>query len=277
MNIGKYFAQVEISSGVFVVNLVKIGDKNEVKTKEQSDKILADLEKSEYKVADVRKRQVTKNPFPPFTTSTMTQAGSRIFGWSSKRTMSTAQKLYEEGLITYHRTDSLNLNAEAVSKARDFIKKEYGEKYLPEKPKFYKTTSKVAQEAHEAIRPTNINVKIQLLCVRVQNPTDKLHYQSGVPTFSLTHRRYGLTVVMPGGNNFGIALPKFHTSDEPFVSHAIVSRIRISEIDEIDHADPVHNSVFQADIFPSSTLFLLRTIFVFLDGTVYSWHQCILP
>jgi len=144
----------------FTVQLIKIGDKKaEVNSKVESDKVLADLTKSDYKVADVRKRQVTKSPYPPFTTSTMTQAGARIFGWSSKKTMSIAQKLYEEGLITYHRTDSLNMNSVAVGKARDFIKKEYGEKYLSEKARFYKTTSKVAQEAHEAIRPTNVNTR----------------------------------------------------------------------------------------------------------------------
>ena len=147
----------------------------EIKDKGQVDKIITDLEKSEYKVADVRKRQVIKSPFPPFTTSTMTQAGSRIFGWSSRRTMSTAQKLYEEGLITYHRTDSLNLNVEAVNKARDFIKKEYGEKYLPEKPRFYKTTSKVAQEAHEAIRPTGLNAKLQIINDKYFGDMEKLY------------------------------------------------------------------------------------------------------
>ncbi len=143
----------------FIVQLVKIGDvAAEVKDKSTSDKILADLEKAEYKVSDVRKRQVTKVSYAPFTTSTLSQAGSRVFGWSSKKTMSIAQKLYEEGLITYHRTDSLNLAVTAVASARDFIKKEYGDKYLPDAPKLYKTTSKVAQEAHEAIRPTNVSV-----------------------------------------------------------------------------------------------------------------------
>jgi DNA topoisomerase-1 len=141
----------------FTVQLIKIGDANaDVKTKAQSDKILADLEKANYKVSDVRKKQIVKSPHAPFTTSTMTQAGARIFGWSSKKTMSIAQKLYEEGLITYHRTDSLNLAASAVTAARNLIKKDYGEKYLPEKPRFYKTISKVAQEAHEAIRPTKV-------------------------------------------------------------------------------------------------------------------------
>lgn len=137
----------------FVVQLIK----QEVKDKIKADKILKDLEKASYKVVEVKKREVRKSAYPPFTTSTMTQAAARIMGWSSKKTMSVAQKLYEEGLITYHRTDSLNLSAPAVMKARDFIKQNYGENYLPEKPKFYKTMSRIAQEAHEAIRPTNIS------------------------------------------------------------------------------------------------------------------------
>jgi DNA topoisomerase-1 len=146
-----------------VVQLIKIDEKTaEVKNKEEADKILAYLEKAKYKVADVRKRQITKNPYPPFTTSTMTQAAARMMGWSSKKTMSVAQKLYEEGLITYHRTDSLNLNSEAVQRARDFIAKQFGTNYLAEKPRAYKTTSKVAQEAHEAIRPTDLNSKFEI-------------------------------------------------------------------------------------------------------------------
>ncbi len=142
----------------FVVQLIKVGGKTaEVKNKIDADKIISGLEKAKYKIFDVRKKEVSKSPYPPFTTSTMTQAAARIFGWSSKRTMSIAQKLYEEGLITYHRTDSFNLSNQAVDAARKFIEKEYGKNYLPISPKFYKTTSKVAQEAHEAIRPTNIN------------------------------------------------------------------------------------------------------------------------
>jgi DNA topoisomerase-1 len=151
-------ADKQIIESEFTVQLIK----QEVKNKKTADEILADLKKASYKVYDVRKRQVTKSPYPPFTTSTMTQAAARIMGWSSKKTMSIAQKLYEEGLITYHRTDSLNLSVPAVMKARDFIKKEYGASYLPEKPRFYKTTSKMAQEAHEAIRPTGLNSKLQI-------------------------------------------------------------------------------------------------------------------
>lgn len=136
--------------------------KEEVKDKKAADAILKELEAAGYKVIDVVKREVTKNPYPPFTTSTMTQAGARIFGWSSKKTMSIAQKLYEEGLITYHRTDSLSMSAGAVDRARKYIEKEYGQKYISIKLRFYKTHSKVAQEAHEAIRPTNVGTdKVQ--------------------------------------------------------------------------------------------------------------------
>lgn len=145
----------------FTVQLAKVDGKTaDVKNKAEADKILADLKKADYKVADVRKKEVSKNPYPPFTTSTMTQAAARIYGWSSKKTMSVAQKLYEEGLITYHRTDSFNLSKQAIEAVRKFIGKEYGAPYLPVQPKYYKTSSKVAQEAHEAIRPTNVNTRI---------------------------------------------------------------------------------------------------------------------
>lgn len=138
----------------FVVNLIK----TEVKNKSQADKIVSDLNSARYEVASVKKREVRKNPYAPFTTSTMTQTAARLFGFSAKRTMRAAQGLYEEGLITYHRTDSTNIAQIAITKVRDFIKKEYGEDYLPASPKIYKTKSKVAQEAHEAIRPTNIGL-----------------------------------------------------------------------------------------------------------------------
>ncbi|MFI5240899.1 MAG: type I DNA topoisomerase [Microgenomates group bacterium] len=137
----------------FLIQLVKTEVGNEKDAKE----IVAELEKSNYKVSDVKKREVVKNPYPPFTTSTMTQAGARIYGWSSKKTMSIAQKLYEEGFITYHRTDSVNLASVAVDKLRNFVKKEYGESYLPAEVRFYKKQSKSAQEAHEAIRPTDVS------------------------------------------------------------------------------------------------------------------------
>lgn len=135
--------------------LIQIDGKKAVVSDGKTAKELEEiLNGSVYKVVSVKGRQVNKSPYPPFTTSTLAQAGARMFGWSSKRTMMVAQKLYEEGYITYHRTDSVNIASEALSKVRALIGKEFGEKYLPQTPRYYKNKSKVAQEAHEAIRPT---------------------------------------------------------------------------------------------------------------------------
>ena len=166
----------------FSVKLLKIGEKTaKVENGKDAKKIISDLEKSDYKVFEITEKEVVKNPYPPFSTSTMTQAGARIFGWSAKRTMSIAQRLYEHGLITYHRTDSTHIAEAAVKKVRDFIKSEYGDRYLPETPRFYKTTSKVAQEAHEAIRPTKIDVKV---------PTDGKFGRDEETLYSLIWKRF---------------------------------------------------------------------------------------
>ncbi len=143
----------------FLANLISQNDKKlEIKNKEQADKIVAELQRLTYQVKDIKINDASRYPYPPFTTSTMQQAAAVLFGWTSKRTMQVAQSLYEQGLITYHRTDSLNLAQSAVFACRDFIQKEYGPNYLPEKPRFYKTKSKVAQEAHEAVRPTKVEI-----------------------------------------------------------------------------------------------------------------------
>jgi len=162
--------------GEFVVQLVKIGEKKvEISDGKNANEIVSALEKSAYFVFDIQKKEVRKNPYPPFTTSTMTQAASRKMFWSAKKTMSIAQSLYEEGLITYHRTDSMNVASSAISKVRDYIKKNYGEKYLPENPNFYKTKSKVAQEAHEAIRPTNLNAKVDVSNKKYAKDAERLY------------------------------------------------------------------------------------------------------
>ncbi len=145
------------------VKLARIDDnKAEITNKKDADEVIVGLNKAKYKVLAINKKEVKKNPNPPFTTSTMTQAAANLYHWSAKKTMSVAQRLYEEGLITYHRTDSTNIAGSAIKKVRDYIEKEYGEKYLPEQPKFYKTKSKSAQEAHEAIRPTKMKVNIKV-------------------------------------------------------------------------------------------------------------------
>lgn len=132
--------------------------KLEIGNEKQANKIKADLVDDSFEVSEVKKTERKKNPYPPLRTSTLQQMASNVYGFTAKRTMQAAQGLFERGYITYHRTDSLNLSGQFVGIAREFISKEFGAKYLPEKGVFYKTTSKNAQEAHEAIRPTNINL-----------------------------------------------------------------------------------------------------------------------
>ncbi len=128
-----------------------------INTDAQAKQIVSEVEKYGFVVADVVEKKVKKSPFAPYTTSTLQQDASRRFGYSGKRTMSLAQKLYEEGYITYHRTDSTTLSPVAIKQIRSFIQKEYGEKYLPDRPRIYLTKQKSAQEAHEAIRPTKFD------------------------------------------------------------------------------------------------------------------------
>ncbi len=137
-----------------------VGDYTSTKTtidsRQKAQKLIASFT-SPYLVDQVDKSLKNRHPSPPFTTSTMQQASYRLLNFSSRRTMRAAQQLYEEGLITYHRTDSTSLAKEAIDNARQMIIKSFGEKFLPAKPNFYKTRTRVAQEAHEAIRPTDFN------------------------------------------------------------------------------------------------------------------------
>jgi DNA topoisomerase-1 len=149
--------------------LTKINNKTigklDIKTKTQAEEITDDSRGLEYRVSNIEKKETRRNPFPPFTTSTLQQEASRKLRFSAKQTMFIAQQLYEGitigdgnkesiGLITYMRTDSLNLARQAMSNVRNLISEDFGKEYLPPKPNFYKTKSKGAQEAHEAIRPT---------------------------------------------------------------------------------------------------------------------------
>ena len=125
-----------------------------INNQSSADGIVRDL-KPPFTVSAVDKKEVKRYPYPPYTTSTLQQDAGRKLYFSAKKTMQLAQKLYEEGVITYHRTDSVNLAEKFITEARDFITREYGDAYISEEPRRYKTKSKVAQEAHEAIRPTD--------------------------------------------------------------------------------------------------------------------------
>ncbi len=125
------------------------------KSYEEAKKFVEECKTSSYSVRDLQKKPATKSPAAPFTTSTLQQEASRKLGYSVSQTMVIAQRLYEAGKITYMRTDSVNLSDDAIKGAKAFICSEYGEKYS--KSRQYSTKAKGAQEAHEAIRPTNLS------------------------------------------------------------------------------------------------------------------------
>ncbi|MCK4453945.1 type I DNA topoisomerase [Candidatus Parcubacteria bacterium] len=131
----------------------KVIPKLGIKTKNEAEKIVKDLKGAEYKVVNIEKKEIKRNPLPPFTTSTLQQESWKRLRWPAKLTMRTAQGLYEKGLITYHRTDSLNLSEMSLFAARKFIIDNLGKEYWAGFLKKYKTKAKGAQEAHEAIRP----------------------------------------------------------------------------------------------------------------------------
>ncbi|BBL53372.1 DNA topoisomerase 1 [Bartonella quintana] len=143
-------------------NHKKIG-KLDIQSQEQADQIRLMLESAKYHTLSVEAKPTKRNPFPPFTTSTLQQAASSKLGFSASRTMQIAQKLYEgveingemAGLITYMRTDGVQIAPEAIDSARKVIHESFGSDYVPEKPRFYSTKAKNTQEAHEAIRPTD--------------------------------------------------------------------------------------------------------------------------
>jgi len=164
-------ARLGISPGQeFRASLVTVGEKKlgkfDIPGEEVATGLKSALQSGAYRVGKITKSEKKRTPAPPFTTSTLQQEASRKLGFSAKKTMSTAQKLYEGidigeggtvGLITYMRTDSVNLSSQALKEAHDVISAAYGPEYALAKPRIYKTKTKNAQEAHEAVRPTYIS------------------------------------------------------------------------------------------------------------------------
>ena len=143
-------------------------EKLSVKNAAQASEIVLTLQKDRFSVESIESKSRKTNPYPPFMTSTLQQAASTALGFNPRKTMSLAQSLYEGvntkngGAITYMRTDSLNIAKEAIAAARELIGERFGEKYLPKSPNLYATKSKGAQEAHEAIRPTDLKLTPEL-------------------------------------------------------------------------------------------------------------------
>lgn len=131
-------------------------EKFDIKTEAQALEAKAKIEAQNFAIATVERKKANRYPAPPFTTSTLQQEAARKMRFSAKKTMQIAQKLYEAGLITYMRTDAVNLSKEAIAACREAIVKYFGEAYLPKTAKEYKNKTKNAQEAHEAIRPSDV-------------------------------------------------------------------------------------------------------------------------
>lgn len=131
-------------------------EKFDLNNEEKALDAKAKIEAQDFHVASVERKKANRYPAPPFTTSTLQQEAARKLRFSAKKTMQVAQKLYEDGFITYMRTDAVNLSNEAIAACREAVLKYFGEAYLPKTAKEYKTKSKNAQEAHEAIRPSDV-------------------------------------------------------------------------------------------------------------------------
>jgi len=145
----------------FDARLVLLGgkrlDKFDIPTSEAAELAVQAVNHREFTVTGVESKPATRNPYAPFMTSTLQQEASRKYGMGAKACMSSAQRLYEAGYITYMRTDGIDMAPEAVAAARDEIKRQFGAAYVPDSPRIYKNKAKNAQEAHECIRPTEMS------------------------------------------------------------------------------------------------------------------------
>lgn len=150
-------------------------EKFSLNSEEKANDAKAKIEAQEFHIDNIERKKASRYPAAPFTTSTLQQESARKLRFSAKKTMQIAQKLYEDGLITYMRTDAVNLSKEAISACRDAIEKYFGEAYLPKTPKEYKNKTKNAQEAHEAIRPSDVMNTPKKLEMKLDNDSYKLY------------------------------------------------------------------------------------------------------
>jgi len=162
----------KLEAGLAKINGESLPDPG-IKNEKEVEKIIEDLKKARFEVKKIEQKDLKRQPAAPFTTSTLEQEASKRLRFSAKQTMRFAQGLYEKGHITYMRTDSLNLSKESTALAKNWIKEHLGEKYAEEAPRFFKTKSRLAQEAHEAIRPTDLNLEPKNLAA--DEPEKKLY------------------------------------------------------------------------------------------------------
>ena len=171
-----FYVDVKNSKEKLRVKLLRKDSKKYIpKTGEEVEDLKNMLGDSKYIVTDIIKKEIKKNPYPPYTTSTLQQAANNVLGFSAKRTMALAQALYQSGYITYMRTDSVYLSKKAIDEIRSVIQKKYGKEYLPDTVKYYKNKSKNAQEAHEAIRPSDFSITREYIKEKMGDSEAKLY------------------------------------------------------------------------------------------------------
>lgn len=155
-------AAFDTNKGRLEAELIRIGEENlpkmGMKTKDDAERITGDLQASRFAITSIETRETKKNPLPPFTTSTLQQGAAKRLGFSAQKTMYLAQQLYENGHITYMRTDSVNISKDALAAAQSWIGANLPESYRIKDPRTFKNNSRLAQEAHEAVRPTDPNL-----------------------------------------------------------------------------------------------------------------------
>ncbi len=150
-------------------------DKFTLNSSEKANEAKAKIEAQSFNIANVERKKASRYPAPPFTTSTLQQEAARKLRFSAKKTMQVAQKLYEDGIITYMRTDAVNLSKDAINACREAIKKYFGDSYLPKSAKEYKNKTKNAQEAHEAIRPSDVMNTPKKMELKLDSDAHKLY------------------------------------------------------------------------------------------------------
>ena len=150
-------------------------DKFTLNSLEKANEAKAKIEAQSFNIANVERKKASRYPAPPFTTSTLQQEAARKLRFSAKKTMQVAQKLYEDGIITYMRTDAVNLSKDAINACREAIKKYFGDSYLPKSAKEYKNKTKNAQEAHEAIRPSDVMNTPKKMELKLDSDAHKLY------------------------------------------------------------------------------------------------------
>jgi DNA topoisomerase-1 len=209
-----------IPAGMVIARVVKLNGKEYAPASEKDVlPVVTALPSASYEVVSIENKERRRAAPPPFSTSTLQQQAATRLGYTSKNTMRLAQQLYEEGLITYHRTDSLNISQQAVDASRAYLAQTYGNQYVPEKVNTFANKSKNAQEAHEAIRPTDIPLSPEKMRASFGSKLTEQHAK----LYELIWRRFLSSQMPPAIYDQTTAMIEFTTAD-----HAQTGQLKVN-------------------------------------------------